>query len=161
MCRKWSSKARPDGPYQYLCGRIDPYRRVIERLDIIDPSLLRPNVAMLYDDGDSFVSIICSEKQGCDAGMEELYRLGIVRSTSPGLNFTVKTGMVSRVFYDREGKITGHEVVDKFGNPISIPCGEFPSAESGSSAGILGQTGWLGIQSAGLFQGEAFEMGIF
>jgi glutamate synthase domain-containing protein 2/FAD/FMN-containing dehydrogenase/ferredoxin len=123
-------ESAPDGPYQYLCGRIDPYRRVIERLDIIDPSLLRPNVAMLYDDGKTLVSIICSEKQGCDAGLEELYRLGMIRSTSPALNFTVKTGMVSRLFYDQEGKITGHEVVDKFGNPIPIPCGEFPSAES-------------------------------
>ena len=47
--------------------------------------------------------------------MEELYRLGLIRSTSPALNFTVKTGMVSRVFYDEKGKITGHEVVDKFG----------------------------------------------
>ena len=49
-------ESAPDGPYQYLCGRIDPYQRVIERLDIIDPSLLRPNVAMLYDDGENFVS---------------------------------------------------------------------------------------------------------
>jgi hypothetical protein len=126
-------ESAPDGPYQYLCGRIDPYRRVIERLDIIDPSLLRPNVAMLYDDGKAFVSIICSEKQGCDAGLEELYRLGMIRSTSPALNFTVKTGMVSRLFYNREGMITGHEVVDKFGTPVSIPCGEFSSAESGFS----------------------------
>ncbi|NTV00681.1 MAG: hypothetical protein HGA55_06125, partial [Methanoregulaceae archaeon] len=76
-------ESAPDGPYQYLCGRIDPYRRVIERLDIIDPSLLRPNVAMLYDDGENFVSIICSEKQGSDAGIQELYRLGLMRSTSP------------------------------------------------------------------------------
>ena len=62
-------ESAPDGPYQYLCGRIDPYHRVIERLDIIDPSLLRPNVAMLYDDGENFISIICSEKQGSDAGL--------------------------------------------------------------------------------------------
>jgi glutamate synthase domain-containing protein 2/FAD/FMN-containing dehydrogenase/ferredoxin len=129
-------ESAPDGPYQYLCGRIDPDRRVIERLDIIDPSFLRPNVALLYDDGDSFVSIICSEKQGCDAGMEELYRLGIVRSTSPGLNFTVKTGMVSRVFYDEEGKITGHEVLDKFGKAIRIPRGEYPTAQDAPAAAI-------------------------
>lgn len=122
-------ESAPDGPYQYLCGRIDPYRRVIERLDIIDPSLLRPNVAMLYDDGENFVSIICSEKQGSDAGIEELHRLGLMRSTVPGLTFTVNTGMVSRVFYDERGKITGHEVVDKFGSPIKIPHGEYPSVE--------------------------------
>jgi glutamate synthase domain-containing protein 3 len=120
-------ESAPDGPYQYLCGRIDPYRRVIERLDIIDPSLLRPNVAMLYDDGENFVSIICSEKQGSDAGIEELYRLGMMGSTVPPLNFTVNTGMVSRVFYDEMGKITGHEVVDKFGKPIKIPHGLLPS----------------------------------
>jgi len=122
-------ESAPDGPYQYLCGRIDPYHRVIERLDIIDPSLLRPNVAMLYDDGENFVSIICSEKQGSDAGIEELYRLGLMRSTSPALTFTVNTGMVSRVFYDEIGRITGHEVVDKFGQPIKIPHGEFPSSK--------------------------------
>ncbi len=126
-------ESAPDGPYQYLCGRIDPYRRVIERLDIIDPSLLRPNVAMLYDDGENFVSIICSEKQGSDAGMEELHRLGIMRSTFPPLIFTVNTGMVSRVFYNKEGKIIGHEVLDKFGRPINIPRGEFPSQEESLS----------------------------
>ncbi len=119
-------ESAPDGPYQYLCGRIDPYRRVIERLDIIDPSLLRPNVAMLYDDGDSFVNIICSEKQGCDAGLQELYRLGLVRSSVPSLTFTVNPGMVSRVSYDETGKITGHEVLDKFGTPIRIPHRDFP-----------------------------------
>jgi glutamate synthase domain-containing protein 2/FAD/FMN-containing dehydrogenase/ferredoxin/glutamate synthase domain-containing protein 3 len=122
-------ESAPDGPYQYLCGRIDPYRRVIERLDIIDPSLLRPNVAMLYDDGENFVSIICSEKQGSDAGMEELHRLGLMRNTLPPLTFTVNTGMLSRVFYDEKGRITGHEVLDKFGRPIKIPHGEFPSQE--------------------------------
>ena len=132
-------ESAPDGPYQYLCGRIDPYKRVIERLDIIDPSLLRPNVAMLYDDGNNFVSIICSEKQGGDAGVEELYRLGIMRSTVPPLIFTVSTGMVSRVYYDEKGKITRHEVVDKFGRPFEIPCGELPSA-GGDVSPVLFET---------------------
>ena len=123
-------ESAPDGPYQYLCGRIDPYHRVIERLDIIDPSLLRPNVAMLYDDGENFVSIICSEKQGSDAGLQELYRLGLMKSTVPPLTFTVNPGMVSRVFYDEKGRITGHEVLDKFGQKINILHGTFPSPES-------------------------------
>jgi glutamate synthase domain-containing protein 2/glutamate synthase domain-containing protein 3/ferredoxin len=123
-------ESAPDGPYQYLCGRVDPYRRVIERLDIIDPSLLRPNVAMLYDDGENFISIICSEKQGSDAGMQELYRLGLIKSTVSPLTFTVNPGMVSRVFYDEEGKIIGHEVLDKFGRKIHIPHGTFGSSES-------------------------------
>lgn len=118
-------ESAPDGPYQYLCGRIDPYKRVIERLDIIDPSLLRPNVAMLYDDGENFVSIICSEKQGCDAGLQELYRLGLIKSTVPPLTFTVNPGMVSRVFYNEQGEITGYEVRDKLGKIIEIPHGEF------------------------------------
>ncbi len=122
-------ESAPDGPYQYLCGRIDPYRRVIERLDIIDPSLLRPNVAMLYDDGETFVNIICSEKQGSDAGMQELHRLGILRSTFPPLTFTVGTGMVSRVFYNDQGKITGHEVLDKFGQRLNIPHGTYPLSD--------------------------------
>ena len=122
-------ESAPDGPYQYLCGRIDPYHRVIERLDIIDPSLLRPNVAMLYDDGENFVSIICSEKQGSDAGLEELYRLGLIKSTVSPLTFTVNPGMVSRVFYDEKGRITGHEVLDKFGRKINIPHGTFPSSK--------------------------------
>ena len=62
--------------------------------------------------------------------MQELYRLGIVRSTISPLNFTVNTGMVSRVFYDEKGKITGHEVLDKFGKRLDIPHGELPSSES-------------------------------
>jgi glutamate synthase domain-containing protein 2/FAD/FMN-containing dehydrogenase/ferredoxin len=128
-------ESAPDGPYQYLCGRIDPYARSIERLDIIDPSLLRPNVAMLYDDGQSFVSIICSEKQGSDAGLQELYRLGILKSPIAPLTFTVNPGMVSRVFYDERGEITGHEVLDKFGRRIDIPHGKFPSPGFLSSAG--------------------------
>jgi glutamate synthase domain-containing protein 3 len=37
--------------------------------------------------------------------------------------------MVSRVFYDENGKIIGHEVVDKFGQPVNIPHGTFPSSE--------------------------------
>ncbi|NWF91858.1 MAG: FAD-binding protein [Syntrophaceae bacterium] len=122
-------ESAPDGPYQYLCGRIDPYQRVIERLDIIDPSLLRPNVAMLYDDGENFVSIICSEKQGSDAGMQELFHLGLVKSTVSPLIFTVNPGMVSRVFYDESGRITAYEVLDKFGKKIEIPHGTFPSKE--------------------------------
>ncbi|MEW6376402.1 MAG: glutamate synthase-related protein, partial [Thermodesulfobacteriota bacterium] len=138
-------ESAPDGPYQYLCGRIDPYRRVIERLDIIDPSLLRPNVAMLYDDGENFVSIICSEKQGSDAGLQELYRLGMMRSTVPPLNFTVNTGMVSRVFYDKKGRITGHEVLDKFGCPLNIPHGTFPSSEER----ILSPVSWKETESEG------------
>jgi glutamate synthase domain-containing protein 3 len=130
-------ESAPDGPYQYLCGRIDPYHRVIERLDIIDPSLLRPNVAMLYDDGENFISIICSEKQGSDAGLQELYRLGLMKSTVSPLAFTVNPGMVSRVFYDQQGKITGHEVLDKFGQKIDIPHGTFPSQERVASPAVF------------------------
>ena len=122
-------ESTPDGPYQYLCGRIDPYARSIERLDIIDPSLLRPNVAMLYDDGENFVSIICSEKQGSDAGLQELYRLGLIKSTVAPITFTVNPGMVSRVFYDEDGRITDWEVLDKFGKKVNIPHGEFPATE--------------------------------
>ncbi|MFB3884196.1 MAG: glutamate synthase-related protein [Thermodesulfobacteriota bacterium] len=145
-------ESAPDGPYQYLCGRIDPYRRVIERLDIIDPSLLRPNVAMLYDDGKNFVSIICSEKQGSDAGIQELYRLGLMQSTFPPLTFTVKTGMVSRVFYDEKGQITGHEVLDKFGQPIKIPCGKFPASEASPSSGHQGIEANLGLDPSIFFK---------
>jgi glutamate synthase domain-containing protein 3 len=45
------------------------------------------------------------------------------------LIFTVNPGMVSRVFYDEKGRITGHEVLDKFGQKIDIPHGTFPSPE--------------------------------
>ena len=145
-------ESAPDGPYQYLCGRIDPYRRVIERLDIIDPSLLRPNVAMLYDDGENFVSIICSEKQGSDAGIQELHRLGLMRSPVPALTFTVNTGMVSRVFYNEKGRITGHEVVDKFGRPIQIPCGEFPLTESIPPTPAYGEEVGSESNPSGLFK---------
>jgi glutamate synthase domain-containing protein 3 len=135
--QKVELESAPDGPYQYLCGRIDPYHRVIERLDIIDPSLLRPNVAMLYDDGENFISIICSEKQGSDAGLQELYRLGLMKSTVLPLTFTVNPGMLSRVFYDEKGRIIGHEVLDKFGQKIDIPHGTFPSPEDQSLSPVF------------------------
>ncbi len=32
----------------------------------------------------------------------------------------------------RKGRITGHEVLDKFGQKINIPHGTFPSSEPGS-----------------------------
>jgi glutamate synthase domain-containing protein 3/ribosome modulation factor len=90
---------------------------------------------MLYDDGENFISIICSEKQGSDAGLQELYRLGLMKSTVCPLIFTVNPGMVSRVFYDEQGRITGHEVLDKFGQKINIPHGTFPSLEPRPSVG--------------------------
>jgi hypothetical protein len=62
-----------------------------------------------------------------------------MRSTSPALTFTVNTGMVSRVFYDEKGRITGHEVLDKFGQKINIPHGEFPSLEPISSSADFGK----------------------
>jgi hypothetical protein len=62
-----------------------------------------------------------------------------MRSTVAGLTFTVNTGMVSRVFYDENGRITGHEVVDKFGRPIKIPHGEFLSSEPLSVGADLGK----------------------
>jgi glutamate synthase domain-containing protein 3 len=43
--------------------------------------------------------------------------------------------MVSRVFYDETGRITGHEVLDKFGRKINIPHGTFPSPEPVPSVG--------------------------
>jgi hypothetical protein len=62
-----------------------------------------------------------------------------MRSTFPALTFTVNTGMVSRVFYDEKGRITGHEVVDKFGRPVKIPHGEFLSSEPLSPVADLGK----------------------
>src|SRR4030042_4569349 len=90
---------------------------------------------MLYDDGENFVSIICSEKQGSDAGLQELYRLGLMKSTVSPVTFTGNPGMVSRVFYDEKGRITGHEVLDKYGQKINIPHGTFPSPEPVPSVG--------------------------
>jgi glutamate synthase domain-containing protein 3 len=52
-----------------------------------------------------------------------------MKSTVSPLTFTVNPGMVSRVFYDEKGRITGHEVLDKFGQKINIPHGTFPSPE--------------------------------
>ena len=103
---------------------------------------------------ENFVSIICSEKQGSDAGMAELYRLGIMKATFPPLTFTVNTGMISRVFYDEQGKITKHEVVDKFGTPIKIPHGTFPEEGcEGSLPGDLPEA--AGIGQHRLLQGTA------
>jgi len=40
----------PDGPYQYLCLRHNPYTRTTERVDLKDPADLRPNVSAFWMD---------------------------------------------------------------------------------------------------------------
>jgi len=78
---------------------------------------------MSMDDGETFVSIICSEKQGSDAVRSGALSPLVDASTSPALTFTVNTGMVSRVFYDEKGRITGHEVVDNWPSCKDPPWG--------------------------------------
>ncbi len=100
-------ESAPDGPYQYLCGRIDPYRRVIERLDIIDPSLLRPNVAMLYDDGEQ----LCEHRLLRKAGMRRRHggtpASGDCEKPRPCPHLYGENGHVEQDLLRRDGKDHG------------------------------------------------------
>jgi len=54
----------------------------------------------------------------------------MMKSVYPPLTFTVTSGMLSRVYYDEQGKITRHEVLDKHGKPIPIPSGTYPEEDA-------------------------------
>jgi len=109
-------ESAPDGPYQYLCGRIDPIGGSLNGW-ISSTFAASPNVpcSTMTVKTLSPSSALKNKKRCGHRGT--LSSWDHAQHRSP-LNFTVNTGMVSRVSYDETGKIRAHEVVDKFGHPI-------------------------------------------
>jgi glutamate synthase domain-containing protein 2/FAD/FMN-containing dehydrogenase/glutamate synthase domain-containing protein 3/ferredoxin len=113
----------PDGPYQYLCLRHNPYTKVTERVDLKDPADLRPNVSAFWIDksnpaaaGRAF-SIISSEEQAVHRMLQLLDREGLVDGGVPDLTW-VSGGMISRYEFDEQQRIQSFEFIDRYGQPI-------------------------------------------
>jgi glutamate synthase domain-containing protein 2/FAD/FMN-containing dehydrogenase/ferredoxin/glutamate synthase domain-containing protein 1 len=118
----------PDGPYQYLCLRHDPNKRVTERVDLKDPADLRPNVTAFWKDDSGeqkrVFSLIASEEQAIHTMLRTLDSLGIIDGAAADSTIT-STGMISRYFFDKTNHIYDCEFVDRYGKPIVVdPGGE-------------------------------------
>ena len=118
----------PDGPYQYLCLRHDPYKRVTERVDLKDPADLRPNVTAFWKDetgGKKRVfSLIASEEQAIHTMLRTLDNLGIIDGAVAD-NTITSTGMISRYYFDENNRVYDCEFIDRYGKAITIdPGGE-------------------------------------
>ena len=111
----------PDGPYQYLCLRHNPYTKVTERVDLKDPADLRPNVSAFWIDKSNgkarAFSIISSEEQAVQRMLQLLDREGLVDGAMPDLTF-VSSGMISRYQFDEQQRIQSFEFSDRYGRPI-------------------------------------------
>ncbi|MFZ5517618.1 MAG: glutamate synthase-related protein [Candidatus Zhuqueibacterota bacterium] len=113
----------PDGPYQYLCLRHNPYTRVTERVDLKDPADLRPNVTAFWSDQSNgqrrVFSIIASEEQAINTMLRLLDKEGIIQGSVADLTF-VNAGMISRYWYDEANRITDFRFVDRYGRAIQL-----------------------------------------
>ncbi len=111
----------PDGPYQYLCLRHLPHRRVTERVDLKDPADLRPSTTALWVDKTRgkkrAFSIIASEEQAIQQMLELLDQEGLIDGAAPD-RVMVSQGMISRYHFDESGRITSVEWIDRYGRPM-------------------------------------------
>ncbi len=118
----------PDGPYQYLCLRHFPERNVTERVDLKDPADLRPGTSVFWydqsNDEKRAYSIIASEEQACQKVLSLLDREGLIDGSTPD-HVMVSNGMINRFYYDENGKVVDYELIDRYGQQISLqPTGE-------------------------------------
>ncbi|NOX37835.1 MAG: FAD-binding protein [Calditrichaeota bacterium] len=113
----------PDGPYQYLCLRHLPDRRVTERVDLKDPADLRPSTTAFWVDernGETRAfSIIASEEQAIQQMLELLDQEGLIDGAAAD-RVLVSNGMISRYHYDEQGRITRYELIDRYGQPLPL-----------------------------------------
>ncbi|RKZ11683.1 hypothetical protein DRQ50_13190, partial [bacterium] len=113
----------PDGPYQYLCLRHLPRRGCTERVDLKDPADLRPNTTAIWQDDSSgrprAFSVIASEEQACRRVYELLAEAELVDSPEPD-RVLVTNGMINRFHFDDEGKCTGYEFIDRYGQALEL-----------------------------------------
>lgn len=116
----------PDGPYQYLCLRHDPNKRVTERVDLKDPADLRPNVTAFWKDenhGNKRVfSLIASEEQAIHTMLRTLDELEIIEGAAADSVIT-STGMISRYYFDENNKIHDCQFIDRYGRTMTVPSG--------------------------------------
>lgn len=113
----------PDGPYQYLCLRHNPVKRVTERVDLKDPADLRPNVTAFWKDttGDRprVFSLIASEEQALHTMLHKLDQLAVIDGAAADSTIT-STGMISRYFFDEHNHIYDSHFIDRYGIPMTV-----------------------------------------
>jgi len=113
----------PDGPYQYLCLRHNPYKKITERVDLKDPADLRPNISAFWHErkkGTNRVfSIIASEEHALRTLLALLDKEQIIDGAQPDSTF-VNSGMISRYFYDEKNAIKNVEFLDRYGKKIAL-----------------------------------------
>ncbi len=113
----------PDGPYQYLCLRHDPYRKVSERVDIKDPADLRPNVTAFWHDQNNgkkrAFTMIASEEQAVQRMLHLMDKEGLIDGAMAD-HTTVSPGMISRYRFDEKSKIHDYEFCDRYGNRMQL-----------------------------------------
>ncbi len=113
----------PDGPYQYLCLRHDPYKKVTERVDIKDPADLRPNVTAFWADEQNgrkrAFSFIASEEQAIARMLRLMDKEGLIDGAAPDLTMN-SSGMISRYHFDENSEIYDVEFRDRYGREIPL-----------------------------------------
>ncbi|RMD96390.1 MAG: hypothetical protein D6814_11495, partial [Calditrichaeota bacterium] len=114
----------PDGPYQYLCLRHIPDKRITERVDLKDPADLRPSTTAIWADRSPgkprVFSMIASEEQAIQRMMELMDREGLIDGAAPDW-VTVSSGMISRFYFDDQGHVRDAELIDRNGQKLAIP----------------------------------------
>jgi len=115
----------PDGPYQYLCLRHNPEKRLTERVDLKDPADLRPNVTAFWQDASGKTkrtfSLIASEEQALHTMLREMDALGIIEGAVADQTIN-STGMISRYAFDENNRITKAAFIDRYGRKMEIGC---------------------------------------
>ena len=138
----------PDGPYQYLCLRHNPYRKATERVDLKDPADLRPNISALWCDANKsesrFVSIIASEEHAVRKMLELLDREKIIDGAEADQTF-VNSGMISRCYFDDTCQINKFELIDRYGKPVQLEnSGEHYSVRRKILSQAIDESGYQG-----------------
>ncbi len=113
----------PDGPYQYLCLRHNPYKKITERVDLKDPADLRPNISAFWFDKNGtdkrIFSIIASEEHAVHTMLNLLDKQKIIDGAAADLTF-VNSGMISRYFYNEKNEIEDYEFIDRYGRKLDL-----------------------------------------
>lgn len=113
----------PDGPYQYLCLRHNPYKKITERVDLKDPADLRPNVSAFWFDEKKnqkrFFSIIASEEHAIHTMLGLLDQHQVIDGAAPDQIF-VNNGMISRYYFNNKNQIENFELIDRYGKKINL-----------------------------------------
>lgn len=116
----------PDGPWFFIIGRTDAYRKEYQLLGITDTSMLRPQVFALQE-GEEQIGFVASEKQAIDAMLRSLESEDLRFWSMADLYWNARGGSYTDggafVFTVKEEPRVGKKMIctDKFGKVIESP----------------------------------------